>query len=134
MTGSPNLNLVRSIYADWERGDFGVTSWAHPGLEFVIVGGLGGAHETRRGLKETGQLWREFLADWRDFAAVAETYRELDRDRVIVFHHFGGRGKRSGVEVGLTESKGACLFHVAGGQVTKLVLYRCGIAPSPTSG
>jgi ketosteroid isomerase-like protein len=120
---SSNVDLVRSIYAHWERGDFGVTSWAHPGLEFVIVGGLGGAHEPRRGLKETAQLWREFLEDWHDFAAVPESYRELDRERVIVFHHFGGRGKRSGVEVGPTESRGACLFHVAGGKVSKLVLY-----------
>jgi ketosteroid isomerase-like protein len=121
-TGSPNRDLVRSIYADWERGDFRDTGWADPGLEFVIAGGLVSSSVTR-GLEATGSTWREFLADWQDFRALAEEYRELDDERVLVFHHFGGRGRRSGADVGPTESRGATLFHVLDGRVTKLVLY-----------
>jgi len=34
-----------------------------------------------------------------------------------------GRGKTSGVEVGPTGWKGACLFHVGNGRVMKLLLY-----------
>jgi ketosteroid isomerase-like protein len=122
VTSSANLDLVRSIYAAWERGDFRDTSWADPELEFVTVEVVSGTNALR-GLHATGPAWREFLADWQDFHAVAEEYRELDDGRVLVLHHFGGRGRRSGVDVGPTESKGATLFHVVDGRVTKLVLY-----------
>jgi hypothetical protein len=112
---------VRSIYADWERGDFGRTDWADPAIEFVIADGPLPGRWT--GLAGMSEAWREFLGAWEDWRVEVEDYRELDDGRVLVLTHYSGRGKVSGLELSRMQSGGANLFHIRDGKVTKRVLY-----------
>jgi ketosteroid isomerase-like protein len=115
---SANLDLVRSIYADWERGDFSRSEWAHPEIEFMFADGPDPGRWV--GLGVMAQRWREQLGPWEELTVAAEEYRELDDERVLVLYRAMGRGSRSGLEV-LTE--GANVFHVRDGEVARLVLY-----------
>jgi len=115
-----NLDLVRSIHATWERGDWSSADWADPKIEYVIADGPAPGSWT--GLDGLREGWRSFLDAWEDFRIEADEYLELDGERVLVLQHWGGRGKRSGVELGHM-SAGAGLFHVREGKVTRAVTY-----------
>src|SRR5438477_9326131 len=117
-----NVDLVRSIYAAWERGDFTSVEWAHPDIEFSIVDGP--APGTWAGVAGMADAWRDFLGVWDEWQVEAvDEYRELDAERVFVPARFSARGKASGVELGQVGGKGAALFHVRDGKVTRLQLY-----------
>jgi ketosteroid isomerase-like protein len=117
-----NVELVRSIYAAWERGDFGETEWAHPEIEFVSIGDQP-TQGSWKGLAGMAEGWRAWLSAWDEFRVDAEEYRALADDRVLVLVHFGGRGKASGLEVGQMWTRGASLHHIRGDKVTRLVIY-----------
>jgi ketosteroid isomerase-like protein len=123
MTDSANLDLVRSIYADWERGDWSTASWAHPNIEFVLVDDPGS--ETHRGLAAMAEAWRAFLSAWADYRVESEEYRTLDEGDVLVLMRAYGRGKASGVELSeRTRGRGgATLFHIRDGMVVRLDAY-----------
>jgi hypothetical protein len=116
-----NLDFVRSIVADWERGDFSSAEWAHPAHEYVIVGGPSPGRWT--GLPAMAAAWGEFLGTWDEWRTVGEEYRELDDERVLVLTRSSGRGKASGMEIGQHWTKGAVLFHIRNAKVTKHVVY-----------
>ena len=118
---SANLDLVRSIYADWERGEYRSIGWADPEIENEIVGGPSSG--SRRGLAGMAELWRDFLSAWEDVRFGADEYRELDGERVLALTYASGRGRTSGLELGEFHPKGANLFHIQDGKVTRLVAY-----------
>jgi ketosteroid isomerase-like protein len=118
---SANVELVRSINAAWERGEYGSVDWAHPEIEFVIADLPGSGSWT--GVAGMAEGWRDFLSAWEEHRVEAVEYRELDEERVLVLGHFSARGKTSGLEVGQMRTKGANVFHVRDGLVTRLVIY-----------
>jgi len=63
------------------------------------------------------------MSAWQGWNAVAEEYRELDSERVLVLTTSTGRGKSSGLGVGQLYTHGANLFDLRGRRVTRLVTY-----------
>ena len=118
---SANVDLVRSIYAAWGRGNFSATEWVYPEIEFVMVGGP--SPGTWTGLAGMAEATHEFLSAWEDLRAEAEEYREIDGERVLVLIHHRGRGKTSGLELREMQTKNAALFHIRDGKVTRGVAY-----------
>ena len=119
---SANLDLVRSIYADWERGDIlTAAEWAHPEIEFVIADGP--EPGTWTGLAGMARATREVVSAYEPYRLGATEFKELDRERVLVLDHQIGRAKTSGVDFGQIETREATLFHIRRGKVTRLVRY-----------
>jgi ketosteroid isomerase-like protein len=118
---SESLDLVRSIFAEWERGDYTSARWAHPEIEYVWADGP--SPGSWNGLEGMAEAWGAWLKAWVDFRAKADGFRALDSDRVLVLNSFGGHGKSSGVGVEHFMTKGASIWSISNGCVTRLVLY-----------
>jgi ketosteroid isomerase-like protein len=118
---SNNVELVRSIRAAMERGDYSAAEWADPEIEWIFADGPNPGRS--KGLAGMADVLRNFLSAWEGFRAEADDYRELDDDRVLVLVDYKGRGKKSGLELEQMGAKGATLYHVRAGKVTRLVFY-----------
>lgn len=113
-----NLDLVRSIYAAWERGDYGSVAWAHPDIEFVWVGGVN--PEAWNGIAEMANGWRAILSAFDGWRAIPDEFRVLDEERVLVLAKGTGKGKTSGAPIA---HQGATVFTIRDGLVTRVVGY-----------
>jgi hypothetical protein len=123
VTDSENLDLVRSIHADWARCDFSEFGWAHAEFEWIIADGpragsfkeVGGAEESLYGMLEAWDEWR----------FEAEEYRELDGGRVLALARTSGaQGRTSGIHINEVGGwRHAALFEFRHANVTRLVVY-----------
>jgi ketosteroid isomerase-like protein len=118
---SDNLELVRSIVGDWQRGDYSSAAWADPEIEFVRADGPEAG--TWRGFSGLAEGTRYRLSAWEGFRVVPEELRELDGERVLVLGDLRGRGKSSGVELESMGATAAVVFELRGGRVVRLVVY-----------
>ena len=116
-----NLDLVRSILTQWERGDFTSTEWAHPEIEYVF--GDGPVTRTWKGIAAMGEGFRDFVETLEGYRLIPDEFRELDDERVLVFAHGAGRAKTSGLELDQMRARAAELFHIRDGKVIRIVNY-----------
>jgi ketosteroid isomerase-like protein len=118
VSDSANLGLVRSIYADWERGDFNKADWAHPEIEYVIPDGP--EPGTWTGIAAMADSLRDQLRALANLRVEAIELRELDDECVLALVQFRASGKTSAVEVA---QEGAELFYMRDRKVTRLIAY-----------
>ena len=123
MTVSSNLDLVRSIFADWERGDFFSSGeWADPEIELVQADGPEPSRAT--GLAAIAAAWRKRLNDFADIRVEAEEYRELDDTHVLVVVRNSGVARTSGIDLKqIGGGRSALLVSLSDGKVTSLRAY-----------
>jgi ketosteroid isomerase-like protein len=114
---SANLDLVRSIYEQWSRGDW-TYGWAHDDIEYL--GGDGLESNIARGIPAMNESWHRFREAWDEFHPEVEDVRELDDRRVLALIQRSGRGFSSGVEL---QGKSAHLFEICDGKVVRFVHY-----------
>src|ERR1700738_5549749 len=102
---SANVELVRSIFEAWGRGDFSAAAWAHTDSEFLLADGpITGTWTGSAGLAEAS---REEMGPMEHARIVPQDYRELDQERVLVLVVYAGRGKTSGLDLADLRSEGA---------------------------
>jgi ketosteroid isomerase-like protein len=123
VASATNMDLVRSIYAAWERGDYRSAQWADPEIEYVILGAGIFPSVSTRGLAGLREAARGNIEVWEDLRIMAVEYRELDGERVLVLDRRSGLGKHSRLEIEQFGGNGAHLFHLSHGKVTRLVVY-----------
>ena len=111
---SANVDLVRSIYADWGRGDFSGLEWAHAEIEYVNPPG---AIEpgTRRGRAAFRRAIASVLDGWETWH-IEPRKLEAFGDQVAVVVSYRARGRASGAEVTGLES---ALWTVRDGKVVR---------------
>ncbi len=114
-----NAELVRSIYADWGRGDFSSAVWADPEIEFAFVDGP--EPGSWSGRPAMAKRYGEWLSGWIDFRAELEELIVVDSSRVLALVHNSARGRVSDVK--MDQRSVANLFEINSGKVTRFGLY-----------
>jgi ketosteroid isomerase-like protein len=118
---SENLDLVRSIFAAWEKADFRDVQWAHPEIEYLVIGGPEPGKWD--GIAAMTASVRDYMSAWENYGISAEQLREVDDARVLALVRLSGRGKVSGVRLQDAGAEGAEVWHLRDGLVTRLHMY-----------
>jgi ketosteroid isomerase-like protein len=112
-----NVEIVRRVFAAWERGDFTYVDDFDPEIEFEMVDW---PHQTKvNGIDAMWETWRSTLSAWVGFRSIPDEITGFG-DRVLVTTRVEGRGKESGADV---SADVATVFTFENGKVTRMALY-----------
>jgi ketosteroid isomerase-like protein len=114
---SENLDLVRSIYANWERGDGSEAEWTHPDFEADLTA-VYPDQPILRGIDEARRFRDTAWGTSQHFEP--ERYFDVDDERVLVFVRGRATGQSSGAAV---EAQLAHMLTIRNGLVVRLKVY-----------
>jgi ketosteroid isomerase-like protein len=112
-----NVEIVKGIFARWERGDFSSVDWADPEIEFTMPGPDPKVH---RGIEAMARAWADWLRAFKAFGIEPTEFHDAG-DRVVVGQVFRGEGRGSGLP--LDDITGACVFTLRDGKVVRFAGY-----------
>jgi ketosteroid isomerase-like protein len=113
-----NVEMVRGLLAEWERGNFDPTSAFHPEVRVRWLDTPEGRTETV-GLEEAAGALREWLGSFQDGSLRPEQIID-SRDKVVVIAVWHARGKASGA---LTEWRHGQVWNIRDGKVVSIISY-----------
>jgi ketosteroid isomerase-like protein len=115
-----NVEIVRRIYAEWERGNFAAAAeWYDPEIRFEAWMPDASENVTAHGVAELRDFTGNWFAQWKNYRVIGDEFREASDDKVFVGGRQVASGHQSGVEV---ESPGFAVWTFRGGKVVELFL------------
>ena len=116
-----NVEIVRRIYAEWERGNFAAAvEWFDPEITFETFMPDASENVIAHGLVEIDAFTRTWFSQWRNYRVLADEVREVGDDKVLVAGRQAATGRHSGAEV---ESPGFTVWTFRRGKVIKLLAH-----------
>jgi ketosteroid isomerase-like protein len=91
-----NVELVRSVYEGWLRGEIGLDK-LDPEISMVESGALPGA-ASAYGIEAVERYLRSFAKHWEQIRFEPQEYIDAG-NQVVVVAQLVGQGKKSGIEV-----------------------------------
>jgi ketosteroid isomerase-like protein len=114
-----NVEIVRRIYAEFERGKFWLPDLFDPSIQIDWSDAMFARSAESKGFEELTGHMRELFDAWERVTATAE--RIIDAgDQVVVVAVWRARGKASGVEV---ETRQGLVWTIHSGKATSVVTY-----------
>jgi ketosteroid isomerase-like protein len=116
-----NVEIVRRLYASWERGDLQTADFFDVDVEHSRIGSeLPGINGDWRGIEDFGVALASYLDALADLHIEAERIIDLGGDRVLVLARQTARGKTSGLP---WEHELGDLFTLRDGKVLRYASY-----------
>ena len=95
-----NVEIVRGIYAEWERGNFqAALPLFDPEITFETFMPDASENVVVHGTDQIASFMRDWFGQWRGYRVTGDEFRAVGRDHVFVAGRQAATGLHSGIEV-----------------------------------